>query len=153
MALKQIFKISRRTFFNPLGWIGYDTLSASSQTVFGMLKATFSPPAAQHTETFESAMTRLKLTEADIQATAKKYLMFVIIFVGFGVFAFLASFYFLFYHATLAGWMLAMASAALFFVQAFRYHFWFFQIKHRKLGCTFEEWRRGKTNPPRDPQS
>jgi len=23
----------------------------------------------------------------------------------------------------------------------FRYHFWWFQVKKRKLGCTFEEWK------------
>jgi intracellular multiplication protein IcmV len=28
-------------------------------------------------------------------------------------------------------------------VLAFRYHFWYFQIKNRKLGCTVYEWYRG----------
>ena len=40
--------------------------------------------------------------------------------------------------------LLAIAVSILSLSQAFRYHFWYFQIKHRKLGCTFEEWREGK---------
>ena len=27
-------------------------------------------------------------------------------------------------------------------VLAFRYHFWYFQMKQHKLGCTFNEWYR-----------
>jgi intracellular multiplication protein IcmV len=25
-------------------------------------------------------------------------------------------------------------------ILAYRYHFWYFQMKQRKLGCTFSEW-------------
>ena len=40
------------------------------------------------------------------------------------------------WHATLLSLVITMLALVL----AFRYHFWFFQIKQRKLGCTFQEW-------------
>ena len=36
--------------------------------------------------------------------------------------------------------------------QAMRYHFWYFQIQSRKLGCTFQEWGSAvlqRFTPPR----
>ena len=146
MALKDVVKVSRKTFFNPRGWLGYDTLKASSQGLWFILKDVFTIAQPARQETFTQAMKRLNLTEEDIHKTAQRYFFLTVIFVSLGSAAFLASFYMLLHHGTLAGLVLAMATAAVFFSQAFRYHFWYFQIKHRKLGCTFDEWRRGKIN-------
>jgi len=31
--------------------------------------------------------------------------------------------------------------------QAFRYHFWLFQLRNRKLGCTLSEWWNARVKP------
>jgi intracellular multiplication protein IcmV len=144
MAVKDIFKVSRKTFFNPSAWLGVNELTAYNRVIGDTLKTTFTPDKAQRKESFEQALKRLNLTEEDVQLRAKRYRLYSWIFAGFGLVLFLASFYYLFAYHTFAGWCLAMMSAVLFAANAFRFDFWYFQIKHRKLGCTFNEWWRGK---------
>lgn len=144
MPIKDVLKVSRKTFFNPRGWFGYDALKENTLGLWVVLKDLFTVDQPTRQETFEEAIKRLKLTEEDLKNSAQSYTILTTIFVILGSISFLFCFYFLFYHQTLAGCVLAIATAAIFFSQAFRYHFWLFQIKHRKLGCTFEEWRRGK---------
>jgi intracellular multiplication protein IcmV len=144
MALKDVFKISGKTFFNPTGWLGYDSVKQTTSTIWTILRRLFFPPDAIYQETFKQAMDRQGLTDEDITNIEQRYLLFAYFFLLLGSVAFVMSFYFLIHHRTFAGCLLAIASAALLFSQAFRYHFWYFQIKYRKLGCTFKEWRQGK---------
>ncbi len=92
-------------------------------------------------------MKRLKLNEEDIEQTGQSYLLFALIFMFCGLFALIFSFYLLFHHVSISGFVIGIAVSAMFLTQAFRYHFWFFQIKHRKLGCTFQEWLQGSVTP------
>jgi intracellular multiplication protein IcmV len=103
-------------------------------------------PTPEHVETFEEAKVRLELTENDIQKSKDSYLLYAIIFVCLAAVTFSTSFFiFLKYH-TFLGWLIANLVTILFLSQALRFHFWYFQIKHRKLGCTFQEWWHGKPN-------
>lgn len=142
MAVRDIFKISRKTFFNPTSWMAYNSLRAYTRNLYDVLRSLFTaPPAPIQTETFEQAMNRMGLTEEAIRETAQTYYWYAMFFATLGVLLVLFAFYLLFHHATFSGWLLALASSALFFAQAFRFHFWYFQIQRRKLGCTFAEWR------------
>ncbi|EKD73664.1 MAG: intracellular multiplication protein IcmV [uncultured bacterium] len=153
MALKDVVKVSRRTFFNPRGWSGYDLVKAQFAITWNILKNLFTPQTPLRQETFEEAMKRMHLSEEMLQDTSRNYLIFAYVFALFGLLTLVFSFYLLFHHGTAAGWILGLFSTALFFVFGFRYHFWHFQIKHRKLGCTFQEWRAGKTWDHEGPSS
>jgi intracellular multiplication protein IcmV len=148
MALKDIFKISRKTFFNPGAWLGYDYVKDSTLYFWQAIKNIFVPQKAGtgRKETFEEAMKRQKLTEADVQQSAKNYLIYTLIFIALAVFTAFYGFYLLIEHKEWIAWILSMALVALLLSQAFRFHFWYFQIKHRKLGCTLREWWHGKIN-------
>lgn len=147
MALKDVFKVSRKTFFNPRAWLNYDEVKAETKTFWTIVKTVFAftTPSAGREESFAQAVQRLKLSDTDIQRIDRVYLILTSFFliVGIGLIALslflLLKFYFL-------DFILALAIAGLPFSQAFRFHFWHFQIKHRKLGCTFDEWRRGHVN-------
>src|SRR3990167_6272021 len=139
MPLPRIFKISRKTFINPSEWLDYENLKTHHQTLLGVVKATFTPAKATREETFDEAMTRLKLTEADINQTETRFRNTAIVFLVIGLIAFLYAFYLLFRYTSLTGWLLGIVVAFLFFSQAFKYDFWSFQIKSRKLGVTFKE--------------
>jgi hypothetical protein len=52
------------------------------------------------------------------------------------------SFFLLFHHTAFLGWFLGMATSALFFAQAFKYDFWSLQMRRRKLGLTFQDWKK-----------
>lgn len=142
--LKEALKVNRKTFFDPLAWVGYNSVKSQSVFLFDFFKTLFAVQKPQREETYEQALARQNISEAEVQETGKTYYFYSLIFFGFAIASFLSSFYFLFYDKTFSGWLLALAVSALLGAQAFRYNFWAFQIKHRKLGCTFEEWKRGK---------
>ena len=144
MALKDAVKISRKTFFNPRGWLGYDMLKTQFTTSWSVIKNLCTLPVATRTETFEQAQQRFQLSEEQLDDISKKFWIFVWVLNAFGVFSFLFSVYLLVRYGTFAGFVLGVATAAIFFAYAFRYSFWRFEIKHRKLGCTFKEWLAGK---------
>jgi intracellular multiplication protein IcmV len=143
MALKEIVKVNRKTFFNPSAWLGYDFLKAQTLFIYGLFKQVFAKPTPEHEETFEQAVKRLHLSEKAIHETQQSYFLYAMGFLILSVLTIIFGFYLLLVHATLAGWILSLPVAALLLSQAFRYHFWYFQMKHRKLGCTFKEWKQG----------
>ena len=151
MPIKDVVKVNRKTFFDPRGWLGYDLLKTQTLTTWNFLKDLFAPAQVVHEETFEQAMERMKVTEADIQKISQNYAIYKVFFLLLAVLMFFYGFFLLIHHHTFGGWMLSMAVTALLGAQAFRFSFWHFQIKHRKLGCTFAEWRGGKPFDEKEP--
>jgi intracellular multiplication protein IcmV len=144
MAIKDVFKVSRKTFFNPSAWLGYTELKAHTRFLWQNLKLTFTIAKPQRIETFEEALIRQNIIEADLQVTAKRYRLYSLIFVALASGALLASFYYLFYYDSWQRWCLAFVVSLLLGANAFKYDFWLFQIKQRKLGCTFDDWWHNK---------
>jgi intracellular multiplication protein IcmV len=150
MAFKDLFKVSRKTFFNPTEWIGLESLKINTRFIKDSLRELFIPREPTLRETFEEAKIRLNLTEENIQNTARRYTYFTLFFVLIGICTFSFGMYLLLHKGLFGGFMLALSAASLFFVQAFRYNFWNFQIKNRKLGCTLKEWWQGKPDVDQD---
>lgn len=144
MAIKDIFKISRKTFFYPSAWIGTETLSQQTSAMWLVIKSLFTPEKPVHKETFAESMQRQGLTEADIKEAQDDYTFYALIFLVLGIALVVFAFYLLFTHAAFFAWLLALAAAGLSLVQALKYDFWAFQIKNRKLGCTLAEWKNRK---------
>ncbi|MHB1946837.1 MAG: type IVB secretion system protein IcmV [Gammaproteobacteria bacterium] len=148
MAIKEILKVNRKTFFNPRAWLGYDYVKAQSLGLFGTIKLLFGAKIEEgpQDETFEQAKQRLNLTDEDIATTEMNYLLLTAFYASVGFVIVCAAFYLLITDASYAAFILALALSTVLFGQAFRSHFWYFQIKSRKLGCTFDEWRKGISN-------
>ena len=144
MPLKDAVKVSRKTFFNPAGWLGYDMLKTQFRVTWDLIKTLFTVPIAQREETFDQAVTRFKLTDQQLNNISRNFLIYSAIFVACGILTVTFAFYLLIHHGTFAGLLLGIAAAAVFFTYAFRYSFWRFQIKNRRLGCTFDEWLHNK---------
>lgn len=151
MAFRRAFKVSRKTFFNPTGWLGYNEIKENNQTIWDTSKDLFKPATPHREEQFEAAVQRMKLSEADLKETYQDYQFFAYLFLALGIAAILFSFYVAF-NLNIAGLFLGFAMSVLFLGQAFRYHFWAFQIKNRKLGCTFAEWKQAVFNKKASPQ-
>lgn len=141
MPIKDVVKVNRKTFINPRGWLGYDSLKDQNRTLWDIVKDLFRPASPERQESFDAAVQRFNLTEADLDEAKKNFLFFAIIFSVLAVFSLFLGFYVLIWHETFAGLILSFATFALFAAQAFKYHFWYFQITQRKLGCTFNDWR------------
>ena len=107
-----------------------------------VLKTAMTPTKPQREETYEQAKERLGLTEEDVIEGAASYRSYAIMFLIFGFVLFVYAFYLLFSGGVIAGFLLGLATAALCFGQAFKFDFWSFQMRQRKLGATFAEWKR-----------
>lgn len=128
-----------KSFLNVKAWVGFDEIKQTFGTITGSLKHLFIPQQAKFHETFEEAKARLGLSEADLKQKEQDFLRLAIIL-------FLISLTILFYAAYFA-WNGFFAAFTLTFSvclialgHAFRYHFWFFQVRSRKLGCSIRDW-------------
>lgn len=150
MAIRDAFKITRKTFFNPLGWLNYNELKTYNRIIWDNIKNIGDVETPTRTETFDEAVQRFDLTDAEVKRISDTYLLYAIVLVMIAAFSFAGAFVVLIGYGTFAGFILALLCTALLLCFAFRFHFWHFQIKHRKLGCTIQEWWRGKPNADKE---
>ena len=141
MALRDVFKISWKTFVNPIGWLDYDALKRQNQLLYGIIKPAMTADKPGEPETFEQAMERLGLSEAEVAEGERRYRRFALLFAVCGLFVFYYAFYLVFRYLSFPGLILGLAVATLFFTYAFKYDFWSLQMRRRKLGLTFADWK------------
>jgi intracellular multiplication protein IcmV len=127
--------------FNIRTWFDWDRIKSFTLALRNGIKSLFIPQKSDRVESFDSAITKLKLTDAELllKQNALYRLSIVMTLAAFLILVYTG--YQLFYgsyKAVLVSFVVMMIALVL----AFRYHFWYFQIKRRKLGCTFEEWFR-----------
>ncbi len=136
LALKRVFKFRY--------WADFDRIKAYSQYLWDLFKRLFIPQVRDDKDSqvlFEESVQQMKLSEADLKNREVALKRMSILMTVLASLVFLYSFYHLFYgswQAALLCYSVTLIAVAL----AFRYHFWYFQIKERKLGCTFSEWLR-----------
>lgn len=97
----------------------------------------------QKSEQFEQAVREQGLSEADIVRAKNNYLRNAIILLIVGLLFSLNSMY-LIYQKLLLQSLVSFAVTVMIFVFSLKSHFWFFQIKNRKLGCSLREWYNNK---------
>lgn len=142
--LGKSLKVNRKTFFNPKGWLDWDFLSIETKNLYRSVKDNFDIPKAEPGEatSFDEAMMREGITDADLIKITRRYSRFCIFFLILGFVLFVYGFFVLFSYGIFSGWVLGLAISALFFSQAFRYDFWNMQIKQRRLDLTYDDWKR-----------
>ena len=128
--------------FSPAKWAGVDHIKTQTHGIKSLINAFFVPQKPMYEESFEEALERLGLTEADLQQRQKEFQFLMRFFLGIAGVLVLYAVYLIFKHAW---WPVAGTGGVLLIVlsQVFRYHFWLFQIKRRKLGCSIWEWLAG----------
>jgi intracellular multiplication protein IcmV len=129
-------------------WMGYQTLAESGKAILRDAKDLFVPPESGKPETFEEATNRLQLTPEKIASREKAFFLLTWFW---GIITLCALLYtiWLIFNDGLTGALLGIALTFLGSVLTFRYHFWYFQVKHRLLGATFKQWLHatlGKTS-------
>lgn len=139
MKIGQTVKNIVKPHIDASTWVGLPFLSQSITHVADMTKGLVIPQQATYQETFEEAMTRLNLTEEDLQRRLKEFRNIQLIFLILAVCA-IAYFLWSFLNGIFSNALICLAVFALTCSQLFRYNFWAFQIKQRRLGCTFKQW-------------
>jgi len=142
MAIRDFFKVSRRTFVNPTAWVDFNALKYQNQTIWTILRSLFSTPRPTRQESFHQAMQRLHMSEEDVRFGATNYRIFAMIFFIVALIVLFYSFFLLFQHGSFFGWFLGLSVSALFCSQAFKYDFWALQMRRRQLGLSFDDWKQ-----------
>jgi intracellular multiplication protein IcmV len=102
-------------------------------------KELFTIDKSDSTENFEEATTRLRLTEDFIKNQTKRYFYLTCLFLvsaglilAYGVYIAL--------QGNIMGGCICFCLTVYALSCAFRFHFWYFQMKRKKLGCSIQEW-------------
>jgi len=141
MAIRDAVKVTRKTFFNPRAWLGVDELKFQFSTIITILRDLFTVATPLREETFEQALQRFNIEEKQVDQLQKRYLSFAWFFILCFLLAFAYSFFLLFSRHAFLAFLMGLSVAAFLLGQGFRYHFWHYQLKVRRLGVTFDEWK------------
>lgn len=120
-------------------WMSLEHIEETFDRTRLIVKDLFKPKKARYSETFEQAMERLALTDEDLEQRKREFIRLTIAFIVIAILLLGYGAYWLFHGKawiTLIATFLSMYA----FSQAFRFHFWLFQLRNKKLGCTFSEW-------------
>ncbi|MCP0914583.1 MULTISPECIES: type IVB secretion system protein IcmV [Legionella] len=132
-VIKRIFNIRR--------WADWERIKGFTQYLAAGFRKLFIPQRGRRSESFEAAKARLRLTESELLARQNGLFRLSVLMFAIAIFLFLYAVYQLIFFNVLA-FLLSFIVMLIAAVLAFRYHFWYFQIKKRKLGCTLNEWFR-----------
>jgi intracellular multiplication protein IcmV len=124
-------------------WLGADYIKHTIGQTVDSAKDIFIPEKADRVETFEESLKRLNITEEELK---EKETDFIRLFAVHLLIALLIFFYsvFLFHNGNWGGGIMSLCLVTYPLSLAFRFHFWLFQIKNRKLGCSIKEWWNNK---------
>lgn len=128
-------------FFNPRAWGDWERSKSIAQFFLDMIERFFvlKPRPKKPTESFDHAVAKFDLNEKTLQAKALGLKRLSYSLVGMAFFLMLYCIYQLCF-GSLRSALIALIEVGIALVLAFRYHFWHFQIEHRKLGCSIKEW-------------
>ena len=128
-------------FFNPRVWGDWDRCKSMSQYFLEMIERFFviRGKSKRRSESFEHAVAKFDLDEKTLQAKAKGLERLSYTLAGLACFLFFYTVYQICF-GSLRGAIIAFVEIGLALVLAFRYHFWSYQIKERKLGCSVKDW-------------
>lgn len=122
-------------------WFDWDRMKWYTLYLLNGFKKLFVPEKDIETESFDEATNKLDINDASLLAkqNALFRLSILMLIVAFGILGYAG--YQLFY-GSFKAMLVSLVVTFIALTLAFRYHFWYFQIKSRKLGCTFDEWFR-----------
>ena len=127
--------------FNFRSWMDLERIKAFTRYLALGFKGMFIPQSNTEAENFDEALQRMNITEEELKAKQSALFRLSLLMCG----AALAILSYAIYHVFYGSFKAVIISLVLMVIAltlGFRYHFWYFQIKERKLGCTFKEWYR-----------
>ncbi len=141
--MKKQSRIVRLTtrIINVRTWFDWERMKAFTLYLGNGFKRLFVPQKKIEGESFDEAVKLLNLSDESILVKQKSLFRLSIIMVLAALLIFGYAGYQLFY-GSIRAFLVSLIVTLIALVLAFRYHFWYYQMKNRKLGCTFNEWYR-----------
>lgn len=120
-------------------WSDWDRMKSMTRNLAISIKKFFIPQKIKHKESFAVAKKRLNLSNQDVIKRQNGLFRLALLMLSISALLFIYASYNFYYTNYMCGFLsLIVMSIAL--TLAFRYHFWYFQIKNRRLGCSIKEW-------------
>jgi intracellular multiplication protein IcmV len=120
-------------------WLDVSRLKEFMQYILGLFKKIFVPQPQKAEESFDAAKKRLNLTDEQLLKQEHALFRVSLLMAVLAGLLFCYGIYQMFYGSIL-GVVLSLVVTLIALTFAFRYHFWFFQIKEKKLGCSWKVW-------------
>jgi intracellular multiplication protein IcmV len=140
MGVKHVIKKGLFSGLNPMRWIGYEQIAANSRTIKNMVGNINKPNGSSYNPTsFEDCMQHYGLSEADLKQRMKNSLLIARACLAFSLLMLCYTIYLFIRHMPLSA-IICIVLTLLLWAYAFREHFNYFQMKQRRLGCTFKDW-------------
>lgn len=133
-------------------WISWEYLSETTDRFKILITDIFIPKKASFSETFDEALQRLELSEEDLIQRKKEFSRLFYFFLGLTLLIIVYALY-MAVKGNMVPSLIAFCLALYALAQAFRFHFWLFQVKNRKLGCTLKEWFNSRVHHPQEPDA
>ena len=141
MGIRSYLKNTVKDNTNVKGWASWESLKKNGKTVASLLNDLKTPDLSQpiNKVSFDEAMKRYGLTDKDMQKRMQSHWYVAVVCAVLGVGTLGWTIHLLTKSLFLSS-LVSLALAALMLVYAFREHFYYFQMKKRRLDCTVREW-------------
>jgi len=140
MGIGSYLKNTAKDNVNVKGWSSWITVKDNAKTITGILKDVKTEAEKPVVKaTFAETVKKFGLSESDLNARMKSYFRVAVLCAILGLAAFCWTIFLLSKLMFLSS-LMALSLSALMFAYAFREHFYYFQIKQKRLDCTFSEW-------------
>lgn len=126
--------------FKVTKWLGVDQIKDSTKSFTNVGRNLFISQQADFPETFEEALVRLNITAEQLEQRKREFTKLMIIYIIIALMVFCYGIYIVAYYRNFMGFIMSFAITIYALTHAFRYHFWIYQIKNKKLGCSLREW-------------
>ena len=122
-------------------WMNWQGLKENHQKIKRLAQIVLTPQRVQTTqETFAEAVARLGLDEATITARQQYFKQLAMCYLVLAALLFAYMLYLAIIVQTFLGVLMTLVAIWVVLVLAFRQHFWYIQMKVRRLGLNFTEW-------------
>ncbi len=142
MGIKKAIKKGFFSGYSVKRWVGFDQIKDSGQSIGEMATNLIDKQKTKATpnkETFEECVKRFGLSESDLKKKMKSLYRIALFCLAASLACFVYAIYLFLIGFILSGFVSLMLSFLLA-AYAYREHLNYFQIKQRRLGCTFREW-------------
>ncbi len=125
-------------------WLGTERISEDTKTISDAVKTLYDQQKIQSTPTaredFSALCLRLGLSEHDVKKRQIFYLQTAIACFVCALLALAYAIIMLTHAHSFPAMLISFAIGALLAAVSFRYHFWWYQLKSRRLGTSVHDW-------------
>lgn len=139
-AFRRSFSWAFKPFVNLTGWLGYQNVKLGyinvKNTATDLLSTTIE---STRKETFAEATERLNLNDSKLQRQYENFRLMLTVSFIIALLLLGLSIYWVYSGGFLGGFFVFLLTL-ISLSNAFRYHFWMYQIRKRQLGTSLSEW-------------